>query len=282
MTSTRITHATPGAAYSHVAHRDWESSIPNDIQGNECKDIARQLIEDEPGSKLKVILGGGRRHFFPSSWVDPRALESGSRKDGINLVEEWIKARKSEGLKNDQFKFVNSTHGMDNINLDKIEYLFGLFNYSHMAYESDRDKSGDGEPSLKDMTETAIKVLRKNPEGFVLLVEGGRIDHAHHQNFASTALYETVSFDEAIEAGLKMVNKEETLALVTADHSHTLTINGYPVRGNHILGLSSDNDTWGQPFTTLMYGNGPGYVNPRTLPDDTSKFRQVYCLENYI
>lgn len=278
VTTTRVTHATPGAGYSHVAHRDWESSVPSDVEGEGCKDIARQLIEDEPGSRLQVILGGGRKNFFPSSWLDPRSLESGSRTDGINLIERWIEKRKAQGLRQDQFKFINSTHGLDNVDLDRVEYLLGLFNYSHMAYESDRDKSGDGEPSLKEMTEVAVKVLRKNPKGFLLLVEGGRIDHAHHQNYASTALHETVQFDSAVLAASKLVNTADTILLVTADHAHTLTMNGYPLRGNSIFGLSSYNDSSGQPFTTLMYGNGPGHLNPRLLPDDTSKWLELLVL----
>lgn len=287
VTTTRITHATPGAGYSHVAHRDWESSLPQDLQGSGCKDIARQLIEDEPGSKLQVILGGGRRHFFPSSWLDPRSLDPGARGDssrgdssrgdsgrgdGKNLVEEWTKRKLSQGLTHDQFRFVNSTRGLDSVDLEKVEYLLGLFNYSHMAYESDRDRSGDGEPSLREMTEVAVKVLRKNPRGFILLVEGGRIDHAHHQNYAVTALSETVQLDSAVEAASKLVDTRETMILVTADHAHTVTMNGYPLRGTSVLGLSSDNDTSGLPFTTLMYGNGPGYLNPRPVPEDTSKW----------
>jgi len=67
-------------------------------------------------------------------------------------------------------------------------------------------------------------------------VEGGRIDHAHHDNFAKLALSEAVRFDEAIAAALEVTSRDDTLIVVTADHSHALTMNGYPDRGNDILG----------------------------------------------
>lgn len=69
------------------------------------------------------------------------------------------------------------------------------------------------------------------------MVEGGRIDQAHHKNYARLALHETVEFDEAIQMAVGMTNPEETLIIVTADHSHAFTMNGYPVRNNDILGM---------------------------------------------
>lgn len=65
---------------------------------------------------------------------------------------------------------------------------------------------------------------------------GGRIDHGHHNNIAKEALTETVSFDDAIAKALEMVNEEETLIVVTADHSHVFNIAGYPPRGTKLLG----------------------------------------------
>jgi len=67
-------------------------------------------------------------------------------------------------------------------------------------------------------------------------VEGGLIDQAHHQNWARLALAEAVGMEAAVEAVLKMTSREDTLVVVTADHSHAMTINGYPTRGNDILG----------------------------------------------
>ena len=93
-------------------------------------------------------------------------------------------------------------------------------------------------PGIEEMTEVAIRFLRKNrKDGFFLLVEGGRIDHAHHANRALRALEETVAMDKAIAIAKMLTDEEDTLILVTADHSHALNINGYPTRGNPITGV---------------------------------------------
>jgi alkaline phosphatase len=85
------------------------------------------------------------------------------------------------------------------------------------------------EPSLLEMTSKALEILKKNDKGFVLLVEGGRIDHAHHETRAQLALHETAEFDKTIEFVSNKTNDEETLMVVTADHSHVFTVGGYPV-----------------------------------------------------
>lgn len=276
VTTTRLTHATPGAAYSHVPHRDWESNTPSSLVG-ECKDIARQLIEDEPGSKLKVIMGGGRRHFLSKAIQDPSGEKFGKREDGRNLILEWIESKRKSGLKEGSYAFINSTAQLRNIDLDRIEYLLGAFNWTNMAYDKERDQSDNGEPSLEEMTETAIKILRKGNNGFVLLVEGGRIDHAHHDNLAALSLYETLAFEKAVQKAIDLLPKDDTLLIVTADHSHSLSINGYPKRGNSIFGFA-DNDSESKPFTTLLYSNGPGF---RVSSSDPSTTDLSLCY-NYI
>jgi alkaline phosphatase len=135
-----------------------------------------------------------------------------------------------------------------------------------MAYEADRDV--DREPSLAEMTERAIDRLAENDKGYYLMVEGGRIDHAHHATNAYRALRDTQALAKAVESALKKVDLNETLILVTADHSHAFAMAGYPVLGNPILGLvrntknSSDETKLslaadGKPYTTLGYLNGP-------------------------
>lgn len=116
----------------------------------------------------------------------------------------------------------------------------------------------DSQPTLSQMTETAIRMLQKESNGFVLFVEGGLIDISHHQNMAHISLNETVEFANAIDVALSMTSEEDTLIVVTADHSHTMTISGYPTRGFDILGLfgrSADD----LPYSTISYANGPGY-----------------------
>ena len=274
VTNTRITHATPAAAYAHTSNRRWESDAQmprgggggGDEEGAQCKDIARQLVEDEPGSKLNVVLGGGRRSFFSNNFLDPGPLGSpGLRLDGRNLIDQWILQRRAQSQQN--YAFVNCTRDLRSINVDKTDYLLGLFSFSHMAYEELRDQSPLGEPSLSEMTEIAIRILSKNPRGYVLLVEGGRIDHAHHENVAGVALRETIALGWAVQAARNMVDARDTLLGVTADHAHALTLNGLAPRGNPILGLSRFREKSSQvPFTTLLYGNGPGNQRPRADP----------------
>jgi alkaline phosphatase len=148
---------------------------------------------------------------------------------------------------------VDTRGKLRNIDFERIKYLFGLFNNNHKDYEQERHKTDSGEPSLEEMTESAISILSKNEKGFVLLVEGGRIDHSHHDNMAAMALHETLAFEKAIENAHKSLPTDETLIVVTTDHSHTLTINGYQKRGNPILEIAED-DSYSIPYTTLLYG----------------------------
>ena len=111
------------------------------------------------------------------------------------------------------------------------------------------------------------------------MVEGGRIDHAHHAGNAARALIDTVAFDAAIKKALELTSRDDTLIVVTADHSHTFTINGYPKRGNPILGLVDRRDGEagdggdGKPYTTLGYANGPA-ASSRRLPKDATDGRK--------
>ncbi|ESO83615.1 hypothetical protein LOTGIDRAFT_236474 [Lottia gigantea] len=250
VTTARVTHATPAAAYAHSADRDWE----NDVNANgSCKDIARQLIEDN--SHIEVILGGGQREFIPEG-------DGGRRTDNRTLTEEWIesiKAKKKTG------HYVTTDTEFKTVDLSKTDHLLGLFAMSHMDYAIDRNDSNNenDQPSLAEMTATALKILQKNDKGFFLLVEGARIDHGHHENWAKRALYDTIAFDEAVEEALKNTDKEDTLIVVTADHSHAFTMAGYPEKGNDIFGIvkpvkegSEPED--GLPYLSLVYGNGKG------------------------
>ena len=133
-----------------------------------------------------------------------------------------------------------------------------------MQYEADRPNDPAGEPTLAEMTEAGIRALSRNGKGYVLLVEGGRIDHAHHAGNAHRALADAKALDEAVAAALRLVDLEDTLIVTTADHSHTLTISGYPTRGNPILGTVAEEPGKprlakdGKAYTTLGYANGPG------------------------
>lgn len=240
VTTTRVTHATPAALYAHSVHRDWEmdTKMPKRTR---CKDIARQLVEDEPGRNMNVILGGGLAYF------KDKQRGGGKRSDGLDLVDLWKKDKKNR-------KFVGSREELLAIDTNKTDYLLGLFSGDHMSYELYRQ---DKQPTLLEMVVTAIEILRKRGDGFALMVEGGRIDHGHHENRAALALRETAELSDAVAAALELVDLRDTLVLVTADHSHSFTLNGYPARGNPILGVAGLSEKDGLPYTTLSYANGP-------------------------
>jgi alkaline phosphatase len=105
-----------------------------------------------------------------------------------------------------------------------------------MQFEYERPKDTAGEPTLADMTRAAIARLSRNGNGYVLLVEAARIDHANHYGNAYRALSDTVAMSDAVRAANEATSVDDTLIIVTADHSHVLNFAGYPKRGNPILG----------------------------------------------
>jgi len=269
VSTATITHATPAAAYAHVAQRDWEvdANMPAAAKSAGCTDIARQMIEWPHGNGLEVMLGGGRQHFIPATVADPEYPNSkGKRADGKDLPATW-KATNPNG------DYVWDSDSFNAVDVKKSTKLLGLFEPSHMQFEADRTAAGNKEPSLAEMTTKAIQMLSKNRKGYVLMVEAGRIDHAHHGGNARRALQDTVALNQALKAAMASVDLRDTLIVVTSDHSHVFTIAGYPQRGNPILGVVSDPvgtptlDKSGKAFTTLGYANGPGAVNAAERPD---------------
>lgn len=226
LSTARITHATPAAMYSHSPSRGLEAD--KDIKGvfKSCTSIAQQMVN----SQAEVILGGGIKEFTKSQ----------------------IKTLKSD------FIYVDNKAEMMTAKTGKLR---GLFSRSHMSYEADRNQTK--EPSLAEMTSVAIDRLSSDEDGYVLMVEAGRVDHAHHDINAYRALTDMQALNEAVKVA-KAKAGDDTLILITADHSHVFTMAGYPVRGNPILGLvkrpaeteyqlAED----GKPYTTLGYHNGP-------------------------
>ena len=278
VTTARLTHATPAATYAYSSERNWEdiSGMSEGAIAAGCEDIASQFVsfkeraEAQYGVSLDgidVAFGGGRRHFLPAqvnaNTTDARSDIEGDRTDGRNLIEEW-QAQYPEGT------VVIDENGFNNA----LEMpVLGLFEEAHMRFEADRKKDTAGEPSLSAMTEKAIKLLSGSDNGFFLMVESGRIDHAHHAGNAFNALNETRELSNAVEVAQALTSEDDTLIIVTADHSHVFTIAGYPKRGNPILGkVVAPGETEptqagdGLPYTTLGYMNGRGHHH---LGDET-------------
>ena len=283
ISTARITHATPAATYAKSADRNWEdvSDMPEDAVTAGCTDIADQLVNFESNLEarfsgidvdgIEVVMGGGRRHFLPKdeafNSADAVSSVEGDRTDDRDLTSEWQQMYEN-GV------YVIDQAGFDAIDTETTERVFGLFNESHMQYEADRANDIAGEPSVAEMTEKAINILDNNDKGFFLMVESGRIDHGHHAGSAYNALTDTLAFEAAVKAAYENTNPEETLILVTADHSHVFTIAGYPKRGNPILGkvvnVGSDEPATAaddMPYTTLGYTNGLGHQNLGTETD---------------
>ena len=269
VTTTRITHATPAGLYAHVPERDWEadSNLTAAAKSEGCRDIAAQLINFSHGDGIDVILGGGRQQFMPNTLADPEYPNVlGKRTDQVDLIADWLK----KGGPSAQYVWNKAQF---DASAQQAGKLLGLFEPSHMRYESERKDDAAGEPSLTDMTEMAIKRLAAQKRGYFLMVEAGRIDHAHHEGLAGKALNDTVELSRAVAKARELSSVEDTLIIVTADHSHTLTMSGYPVRGNPILGKVMDIevggmalDDLGRPYTTLAYANGPGAWQTKDMP----------------
>ena len=257
VTTTRLTHATPAAVYARSAQRDWEDDSelpPNCAQ----KDIAAQMVDQIDKGVIDLAMGGGSRGFFPNGITGEDGGE-GRRIDDRNLVEE-VKAK--------GWQYVWNREGL--LAADPAKPILGLYEGSHMNYEADRPED---EPSLTEMTEVAINNLKNNEEGYYLMVEGGRVDHANHAGNMARTVTDGEAFAKAVEKAVSMVDPEETLIIVTADHGHGLEFNGYCGRGTPITGLCYDvadhgnehADTFakgldGKPYTVGGYMNGPGSV----------------------
>jgi len=258
VTTTRITHATPAATYAHSPDRNWEADVstPPQAQALGCRDIARQLVEFAHGDGVDVIMGGGRAQMLPRESVDPaHPDQKGIRTDNRNLIEMWSAARAGR-------TFVWNKDQLDQLEPLPNQQVMGLFEFDHMPFAADRDVATV--PSLSQMTAKAIAILTQNKSGYFLMVEGGRIDHGHHAGNAYRALTDAIAFTEAVAVADRLTDAKDTLIIVTADHSHTMFIEGYAARGNPILGKARNADGSlqldgaGRPYTTLGYANGPG------------------------
>ncbi len=250
VTTTRITHATPAAGFAHTPERNWEADSQMSARARSagCLDIAVQLFDALVQGWPQVVFGGGAAMFRPRA-------QGGLRDDGRDLLEEWVSS---------------TPHGHRVAGAGELRALpagdapvVGLFADDHLAFEDERTAQAPDQPSLAEMTRVAIERLAARGKPYVLVIEGGRIDHAHHQGRAALALGDTLALGEAVDIADRLTSVRETLVVVTADHSHTLTFAGYSARGNPILGIAADRrglrrDLDGNPYTTLGYANGPG------------------------
>jgi alkaline phosphatase len=276
ITTTELTHATPAATYSHICNRNAQYAI------------AAQLVPGGAGANpalldgVDVLMGGGRNHFTPFV----AGTNAAGRADGRNLLNEL--AAKGYTVAASKAEMNAAPAG---------KKFIGLYSSkSHLEYELDRVATppvgeGANQPSLAEMTVKAMDLLSQNRDGYFLMVEGGRIDHALHGTNAKRALTDTIAFDDAIKAALAKAKLTDptlanTLIVVTADHDHTLAFNGYGKRGNPILDINRGyrdgqpaRDADGNTYTTLVFGNGPNRPALRTSVDSTAALADNYLQE---
>lgn len=275
ITNSTITDATPAAAYAHSPHRDWQNDARLSEQARAAgfPDIARQLVEFPHGNGLEVALGGGRRNFFPESQADPEDPgQTGARQDGRDLTAEWLRRPRSA--------YVWNLAQFQAIDVASTNHLLGLFSPWMMSADVDRPRDPGGEPTLAEMVSKAIDLLSRNPNGFALVVEDEWVDEAHHSANAYRALHGAIALAKAVEVALQKTDPRETLIVVTADHGIQFIPGGRAARGNpifgKIIGLNRDGtkeSDWSRdrnrlPYTSLLYGTGPGHQSPR--PDLTN------------
>jgi len=238
------------------------------------KDITAQLVESEAGKKIDIMLGGGRASWQPrdessTRWDYDTYDWNCTRLDGRNLIEEWEGNHTGGRYVENRDELMNLTFTEDSV--------LGIFSNSYVYWDNEVNDTNNI-PRLVDMATQTVKFLqaKSGPEGYFVMIEAGRIDAAHHNGEATKALSETLAFDKAIEEVMKLVNTEETLVIVTADHAHTMSIGGYTGRFHDITGVVEDpmgyenNAADEGSLTILSYGNGPGFqkLNTTTGPGD--------------
>lgn len=252
VTTSGVTDATPAGAYGHTPERGWRSDadLPPEAVKNGCTDLARQLVDAAKEIRMDVALGGDRLNFLPSG-----GEVAGVRKDGRNLIAEWQK--QSAGA-----RYVATASELAAVDPAKTDHLLGLFADGDLPSPVDTFYHKEV-PDLAAMTAKAIEVLKKNKNGFILMVESASIDKWHHRNNAYRALTDVDELSKAVAAATALTSDKDTLILVTADHSHGLTLSGGSAIGQPILGIAESDgllkrDRLGNTYPILTYATGPG------------------------
>lgn len=269
VTTAGVTDATPAGTYGHAPFRGWraDADMPPEAIAAGCIDLARQLVEAPKDIRLDVAFGGDLNMFVPAGQGE------GRRKDGRDLTATW--------LGYDHARLVRDAAGLRALDTRAAGPVLGLFAGGDLPSAADRPQTV---PSLAEMTTTAIDLLSRDPDGYVLLVESAAIDKWHHQNNAYRALTEVDELSKAVEAAVARTNARDTLIIVTADHSHGLVLTAGSSREEPVLGLVRQHgeimpDGNGRPRTTLSYATGPSGPKdgaPQAIPDEATVLMPDY------
>ncbi|XP_055537457.1 membrane-bound alkaline phosphatase-like isoform X2 [Wyeomyia smithii] len=286
VTTARVTAGSNAALYANSGDKDWENDAAVSQAGcntNEVKDIAYQLIHGEIGKQFKVILGGGRKNFIPTTETD-KSGAAGLRTDGKNLIEEWKQSKTGNPV------YITTLAELGALNTTNIDYLLGLFDYDRLPYAADIGEGrNEDTPPLVRMVHYSLEMLQKkeHTEGFLLLVVDGNIQEAHRKNKPYKAFEQVRHYSTAINMGVMMVSETNTLVLSMNDVGSTLSLPGYPARGTEILTAAGTSDIDSKPYLSLSYAVGPSYdsyyqpaegrLNPLTVLQGTAEQKEQTC-----
>jgi alkaline phosphatase len=204
VTNTEIEDATPAGMVAHVRRR------------SDYDDIVRMFFEVKPD----VMMGGGSAYFLPKS--DP----AGKRKDEENYLEKFRAAGYRFAATATEMKAAAAEQG--------TQRLLGLFHPGNLDGALDRKLLKKGtvsrypdQPDLADQTQTAIDILSRGANGFVLMVESGMIDKYSHALDWERAVFDTIMLDNAVAVAKRFAaQRDDTLIVVVGDHTHPVSIIG--------------------------------------------------------
>ncbi len=204
VTTTEVVDATPAAMVAHIASRQARN------------EIAGMLFEAQPD----VLMGGGRAYFLPKS------VPGSKRADEIDVVAKFRERGYQVATTLTELAAVSQVAGSNRI--------VGLFHPSNIDGALDRRVTRAGtvrtypdQPDLTDMVRVSLEHLARTAEGFILMVESGRIDQFSHALDWERAVYETILFDNAVKvAKAWAAPRSDTLIVVVPDHGHPVSIIG--------------------------------------------------------
>ena len=218
--------ATGLVTTTNVAHATPAAFIANHPSRHEYDAIASQML----AKRADVMLGGGREHF-----TEARIKTFAPDATVLRTREALLAGLPSEGP------------------------VMGFFNEDHLDYEMDRP---DDQPSLSEMTDAALARLATDPNGFFLMVEGGRVDHAAHANDILSLLHDQLAFDDAVRIAQRFADERgDTLLIVTSDHANANPgLTHYAdkgARGFAKLATGEGEDSFGAIYNSLGHRREP-------------------------
>lgn len=187
VTSVPITHATPAGF-----------SVSTEARGDQAK-IAELYLE----KRYDVMFGAGTEYFDATRRADKRDLFAAFTGAGYDVVQDRSAMQRL---------------------LPSGKPIMGVFNADSIPFMVDHQNSAEhlvAIPTLAEMTDHALRLLSANNNGFVVQIEGGKVDWAAHNNDAAGILFDQLAFDDAIAVALAFAEgRDDTLVVVTSDHGN--------------------------------------------------------------